>query len=106
MSFSDRVAHLFAFAERRLGETVTYTPARGAPVEIIAVVNREDQKQDGAQVSQRDARITINKSAVAAPKYRDRVTIAGVVYIVEQPRKNMSVNFWELDLRKDEKLVY
>ncbi len=71
------------------GETVTYTPAGGSPVSIMAVVDRMEEADEGhpekGEVHSKDAVVEIALDAVngvASPVNGDAVTIDRLNYTV------------------------
>lgn len=107
MIFTGRVTHLFATAFQFWGESVSYTVSGGSPQTITAVVKQSRETlENTAATSKLSQALIVKKVDVASPAYRDKVSIAGKQWTVEKVAVAADADFWELEIRKDEKLVY
>ncbi len=93
------------FNTDEFAEAVTYTPSGGSAVSISAIVDRADgsRREGGLSSLQYEAMIQVKASdLVARPKYRDKVTIDGIDYVVMEQGVTGDGYVWTVPLRAKE----
>jgi hypothetical protein len=83
------------------GEPATFTPAVGVSAACTVIVDRPIDGGGAGGLGQVKPLVVarLRKSEVAAPKEKDRITIAGTVYELKPPRLDGLGLVWFLDLR-------
>ena len=88
-------------------QVATYTPYGSTESSSIEFFETASQKQEASGATVKTfAKIVVEISALTNPQYRDKVTIDSQDWYVEKVSTSQDADFWELDIRRDEKLVY
>lgn len=110
MGFKERLSHLFSFALRTFPQEVEYlavgesTPTTFDAIELISTT--EEISSTSSSTSKLKTRLLVSVEDIEGPQYRDKITFSDQSWYVERFIKSQDVDYWELTLRRDEKLIY
>lgn len=102
MAFADRFNHLLSIGSRVLGEQVGYKKPSELLINIQGTVSYPDKTEETQQNIKQTAKIVVSKIDVPSPQYQDEITIRETIWKVEFIR-DLSANYWELELRSKAK---